>query len=216
MTAHLDVETLSTYLDRELSRRERGQVEEHLEHCDDCQERLWSLQKVVGNLQALERLAPPPHLGTHLHRLASLQASQPTLLERLEQGASRFNLQSTLAPVFAVVLALILIIYMLSWGLHRQATGRIPVHLEPENARVDAAAVESSRRIAGRIFNLVGGMWMEQGLEGEVVTEQISGSAPRVQAWLASSPELEEIADLGDRVRLVMGDRVVEIRFDEP
>jgi anti-sigma factor RsiW len=216
MTVHLDVETLSTYLDHELSHPRQGQVEEHLEHCDECQERLSNLRKVVGNLQALERLAPPPHLGTHLHRLASLQASQPTLIERLEQGVGRFNFQSALAPVFAVVMALILIIYMFSWGLHRQATGRIPVHLESAQARPGVTAMESSRRVAGRVFYLLDGVWVERGLEKEVVMEQISGSDPRVQDWLAGSRELQEIVDLGDRVRVVMGDRIVEIRFDVP
>jgi len=216
MTAHPDVEILSTYLDSELSRRERRQVEEHLEVCDDCLERLSSLQKVVGNLQVLERLAPPPHLGAHLHRLASLQASQPTLTQRLEQGVSRFTFQSAIAPVFAVVVALILIIYMLSWGLHRQATSRIPVHLEPEKTMVESTGMESSRRVAGRIFNLADGVWIEQGLDREAVTEQVSGVDPRVQAWFARSPELAQIATLGSRVRLVMEDRLVEIRFGVP
>lgn len=216
MKAHLDVETLSSYLDSEMSHRERDQVEEHLEHCDDCQERLSGLEKVVGNLRALERLAPPPHLGTHLHRLAAVQASQPSLIERLEQRVSRFNLQSALAPVFAVVVALILIIYMLSWGLHRQATGRIPVHLEPETSRVASDDTPSSRQIAGRTFDLHDGVWIEQGLVNEPVVERLSASEPRVQAWLARSPELEEIVTPGDRVRLRMEGRVVEIRFDAP
>ena len=161
MTAHPEVEILSTYLDRELSRPERCQVEEHLERCEDCRQRLSSLQRVVGDLQALERLAPPPHLGAHLHRLASLEASQPTLIRRLEHRASRFILQPFIAPIFAIVMALILIIYLLSWGLHRQATGRIPVHLEPERTRIESPEVESPQQIAGRAFRFDDGVWGE-------------------------------------------------------
>jgi anti-sigma factor RsiW len=216
MTAHPEVEILSTYLDRELSRPERCQVEEHLERCEDCRQRLSSLQRVVGDLQALERLAPPPHLGAHLHRLASLEASQPTLIQRLEHRASRFILQPSIAPIFAIVMALILIIYLLSWGLHRQATGRIPVHLEPEGTRIESTEVESPRQIAGRAFRLDDGVWVEEGLGDETAVETMSSSDPRVQSWLAATPELQEIAALGDRVRLRMGDRVVEIRIDTP
>ena len=216
MTAHPDVETLSTYLDSELSRRLRHQVEEHLEVCDDCRERLSSLEKVVGHLRALERQAPPPHLDAQLHRLASLEASRPTLIQRLEQGVARINLQSNLAPLFAIVVALILIIYMLSWGLHRQATRRIPVHLEPQDTTIDAPVMESSRQLAGRSFDLVDGVWIEHGLAGVDVEEQVSGSDPRVQSWFVSYPELEEIADLGSRVRLAIEEKVVEIRFDVP
>jgi len=216
MTAHTDVELLSTYLDHQLSHREQSRVEEHLEQCEDCRERLTSLQRVVGNLQAMERLAPPVHLGAHLLRLTSLKASQPTLVQRLEQGASRFNLQPSIVPIFAIVVALIVIIYMLSWGLHRQATGRIPVHLEPDNAMVESLGMESSRQIAGRTFNLTDGVWVEEGLAGEIVVETMSRSDPRVQEWLAEGPEAREIAALGDRVRLTMGSRVVEVRFDSP
>lgn len=219
MTVHPDVEILSTYLDRELGRREQSQVEEHLERCDDCREKLSGLQKVVKNLQALERLAPPQHLGTHLHRLASLEICQPTLTQRLEQRVSRFSLQPSVAPIFAIVVALIVIIYMLSWGLHRQATGRIPVHLESEvteSATVEGQGMGSSRQIAGRAFTLEAGIWIEEGLEGQTVAETMSSSDPRAPAWLADTPELQEITALGDRVQLMMGDRVVEIRLDTP
>jgi len=219
MTVHPDVEILSTYLDRELGRQAQGEVEEHLERCDDCREKLTGLQKVVGNLQALERLAPPPHLGTHLHRLASVEAAQPTLIQRLEQHLSRFSLQPSIVPIFAVVMALILIIYMLSWGLHRQATGRIPVRLEPEvseSTPVAGQAMGSSRQIAGRAFTLIAGIWVEEGLQAEEVAEAMSGSDPAVQSWLAATPELQELATLGDPVRVRLEERVVEIRFDTP
>lgn len=215
MNAHPDVETLSTYLDHELDRPQHAQIEDHLDACEDCREHLSNLQKVVRNLQALERLAPPPHLGMHLHRQAALQASRPSLVERLEQGVSRFNFQSTIAPVFAVVMALILIIYTLSWGIHRQANGRIPVHLEPQEMTVDAAVLDSPRQVAGRTFGLVNGIWAEEGLDTNAVAEPILASDPRVQSWFARSPELKDLETLGERVRLTMGDAVVEIRFDD-
>jgi len=216
MTAHPDVETLSTYLDRQLSRLERTRVEEHLEGCDDCRECLVGLEKVVGRLRALERQAPPSHLGAHLHKLASLQATEPTLMRRFERGVARVNLQSSIAPVFAVVVALILIIYLLSWGLHRQATGRIPVHLESQTTAVEGSGVESHQQVAGRTFDLYEGVWIEQGLEDRPVVEVLGDTDSRVQNWLAENPELKAIDTLGGSVRLAIDGRVVEIRYAVP
>ena len=175
MTDHLSVETLSTYLDRELVGSEYRQVEAHLESCLQCREHLQSMQKVVGRLQAMDRLTPPPHLGFLIRRLASTAASRPTLVERMETEASRFTVQAAVAPFFAVVLALVVIIYMLSWGLHHQDTGRIPVHLEPEPVTLDStrssevppddkADTEMSRSVADRLFDRSQGVWIERGL----------------------------------------------------
>lgn len=217
MTTHPEVELLSTYLDRELTRREKRRVEGHLEQCDDCRQRLTSLQKVIGNLQAMERLAPPAHLGAHLHRLTSVQSSRPTLIQRLEQGASRFNVQPSIAPIFAIVVALILIVYMLSWGLHRQATGRIPVHLEPLETVVENPVNSPSWLIIGaKRFHLVDGLWIEEGLDRDAVAEPIPPSDPRVQAWFLRFPDLRQLEGLGGPVRLRLGSQVVEIQFDEP
>ena len=104
MTTHVDIETLSTYLDRELSAPEIRQVQEHLELCDGCRDRLWSLEKVVGNLKQLDRLAPPPHLESDVHRLAALQASGPSLAQRLEKNLARFTYSSLVLPFFAGML----------------------------------------------------------------------------------------------------------------
>ena len=216
MTAHIDIETLSTYLDRRLSDMERSEVQKHLENCNECCEHLVSLRKVVGSLQALERMAPPSHFGTHLHRLAALQVSETTLMQRLERRVARLNLHSSIAPVFAVVMALILIIYMLSWGLHRQASGRIPVHLNPEGMVEEGHGVESHQQVAGRTFRLYEGVWIELGLEDRAVAKVFSGADPRVRSWLAENPELEAIATLGGSVRLAIDGQVVEIRFAVP
>ncbi len=215
MSAHIDVETLSTYLDQQLSSRRQGLVEEHLDRCGECRERLADLRRVVGHLRDLERQAPPPHLGAHLHRLASLEASQQSLAERLEQGASRFKLQSNLAPIFAVVLALILIIYLLSWGIHRQSAGRIPVHLMPEAAPVEPLESAAARTVAERTFELSDGVWVEQGLAGRPVAVEIPSDDPRFVDWLLEVPERRALETLGTRVRLWLDGEVVEVRFDD-
>ena len=214
MTAHLEVEVLSSYLDRELSHREENRVNTHLERCADCRATLAGLGRVVGRLQTLERQEPPAHLGNQLHRLAALEAARPGLFDRLERGVGKIPLQSSIVPVFAIVVALILIIYMLSWGVHRQATGRIPVHLEPPAGTASSIEPPPDQQVGGRTFSFVDGVWIEAGLAPIDDAEAMSVADPRVQSGLAQTPAMREIVSLGNRVRLRMGDRVVEIRFD--
>lgn len=130
--AHPSVERLSAYLDEQLAGAERRRLELHLEACSQCHRRLQGMRRVVARLRTLDRQAPPPYLGFLLRRSAALEAKRPTLVERLEASAKRFTLHAAVAPVFAVVLALGLIIYLLSWGIHQQEQGHVPVILEAE------------------------------------------------------------------------------------
>lgn len=216
MIAHPDVEVLSTYLDRELGRREENRVTEHLEGCAECRSTLASLRRVVGRLQDLERLAPPPHLGMQVHRLAALETRRTGPFERMEQGIARINLQSTLVPVFAIVLALVVITYMLSWGVHRQSTQRIPVDLEPKGGIVSEITPPTERQIAERTFTLLDEVWVEEGLAEVEASLSMSESDPRFRSWLEQAPGMHEVTTLGGRVRLRMDDQVVEIRFAGP
>lgn len=128
---------------------------------------------------------------------------------------SRFAYPSSILPIFAVVVALIVIIYMFSLGLHRQATGRIPVHLEPDEIHLERGDSLEMHDVAGRLFYLVDDLWLEQGLEGATEVEVIPGGDPRVEALLSEEPRLQGIVDLGSRVRLQTAQgEVVEIHFD--
>lgn len=130
--AHPRVESLSAYMDEQLAETERRRLEQHLETCSECHRRLQGMRRVVERLQTLDRQAPPPYLGYQLRRLAAVEAQRPALVEKLEAGARRFTSQAAVVPVFAVVLALCLIIYLLSWGVHQQEQRRVPVILEGE------------------------------------------------------------------------------------
>lgn len=150
--SHPSVELLSTYLDAGLAEGERRQLESHLEKCSKCNQRLQGMRRVMQRLETLDEQAPPPQLGFQLRRLAAQQASRSTLVDRLEKGARRFTVQATVAPVFAVVLALALIIYMLSWGIHRQEHGNVPVILEPEPMAVtEGASVADEKAVRSEV-----------------------------------------------------------------
>ena len=169
---------------------------------------------MTRDLRALERLTPPAHLGPELHRIAALEGREPSLLERLEQNATRMTSHGTLLPLFAVVMALVLIIYLFSLGLARRSTGRIPVHLEAPTAEaipeIAAPAVGDRRQLAGRDLVFDGQVWIERGFENETEIERVGIDEPLAERLLRDSPELRLLLEAGQSVRVAIDDRVVQ------
>ena len=56
---HLTIEQFSELINERLAPQERTQAEEHLQHCEQCQEELTDLRRVVAMLRALPRPEPP-------------------------------------------------------------------------------------------------------------------------------------------------------------
>lgn len=227
MTSHPKVEDLSTYLDSRLTGAESRRVEAHLERCDSCRHRLRSMQAVVRKLAALERQSPPASISNQLSRLSSLRGSRPTLVERLEEGASRLNSESSIFSMFGVVVALIVIIYLLTWAFYREQESALPVGLESETAVVEQSPGSSSPSledegsahgwvIAGRTFDLIGNTWMERGLDVEAEVVERSAGDPGIRQLLEEHPELRDPAAPGRKVRLSFEGRVVEIHYGAP
>lgn len=210
MTSHPRVEILSTYLDSELALAERQRVEAHLEECESCRHRLEALRSVVDRLSELERRSPPPHLDYRLRRLAGLGPSPPTLAERLERGASLFNWGNSLLPLFGVVVALAIIIYLVATAIQwRDMAGT-------DDLAIESGSMVEIRAVADRIFEREDEIWIERGLQGAAVTGRYPVGDSRVEEWLGESPELRELADLGGVVRVRVGEGIVEIDFDAP
>jgi hypothetical protein len=208
MTSHPRVEILSTYLDSELALQERQRIEAHLEGCEACQHRVEALRAVVGRLSQLERRSPPAHLDNQLKRLAGLGPSPPTLAERLEKGASMFSSGNTLLPLFGVVVALAIIIYLVAFGAQWRTMQ------EADSPPVDSGALVEIRTVADRVFEREGEMWIERGLGGAAVTDRYGVDELQVEEWLREFPELRELTGLGGVIRLRVENRVVEIDFE--
>lgn len=225
MKSHPKVEDLSTYLDSKLTEVESHRVEVHLESCDSCRQRLRSMQAVVRRLAALERRSPPASIGSQIRSLSSLQASRPTLVERFEESAARLNSENSVLPMFGVVVALIVIIYLLTWGFYREQESTDPATSESGAPTVERSIEDSppslepggsaqSRVMAGRVFDLVGDIWLERGVEVEEEFVEISvGDAQTLQV-LEAHPELRDPGAQGRRLRLRLEGRVVEIHYD--
>jgi anti-sigma factor RsiW len=102
MSYHATAEALSAYLDEALRGPDLQALESHLVECDECQDRLNGMQRVVVALQQLERAAPPPALGIQLQRRVALEDRPRGLVERFEAHLQRLpRLEPTLLNGFA-------------------------------------------------------------------------------------------------------------------
>lgn len=193
MSAHLNIEVLSTYLDDQVSSDERGPLEAHLRSCQQCQEKLTGLRRVSQRLAKLERSAPPAHVVQELAFFIARKEQKIGLAEKLERALGRVTLQLSLLPLFAVVVALALIAYLLSWGVGSRSSSSVPVIFDTTGT--DAARSIESERSQG------------EGSTLPVVTDEPSFEAARQQGEVLGigtiSPEVREIA--GRRFKFIDG-----------
>lgn len=139
---HASIEVLSSYLDGELAGRRRRRLERHLQHCEQCLHRLDGLHDLVRRLEGMERISPAPFLERQVLQRVQAQERRESLMDRLEKAASRVHVERWVwMPTFGMVVALVSIIYLFSWGLHRQQQS-LPAALD-----VEAPAAESTAEV---------------------------------------------------------------------
>lgn len=204
MTVHASLEKLSSYLDAELASGARVELEAHLSDCSTCRHRLDGLRRVVARLERLEQQAPPAELALLVERRVAAEAGRDGLRERLEQTVKTFLVLPSLTPIFGLVVALALILYLFSFGLARhQAPGTRLV------VPVSEPAPDAPRMIAGRDFERVGDVWVERGLGAAQPEERLD-----FRGDSAPPTVLAPFAELGGPVRLAHEGRVIELVFD--
>ncbi|NHZ73346.1 MAG: hypothetical protein GWP16_02615 [Nitrospirae bacterium] len=251
--SHASVEMLSSYLDGELTRKRRFRVERHLQDCEQCQHRLEGLHRVVQSLEGLGRISPAPYLEQQVLQSAATRVREESLLDRLENSAKRLHIERWVwMPTLGMVIALVSIIYLFSWGLHRQNQG-LPVVLEAKvppaeaSAPVKATALErplslaergraespqprhegvtlaeapgaglasQATEIDGRRFELLDGLWIEQGVDPTEPWGSLDPSEIATFEGLEELPSLADLKRLGGPVRLRVGDQLVQLEFD--
>lgn len=205
MTVHASLEQLSGLLDSELVESQRHELEDHLTRCPSCRHRLAGLRSVVARLERLEQQAPPRELGFLVERQVAAESAHPSLSARLEETVKTFLVQPSLMPVFGLVVALALILYLFSFGLAQRHQGGTQLVVPSVESTAPAA---ESRTIGGRVFDYAEGIWIERGLDPAAPVEilNLANGEP-------VPPELAAYGELGPRVRLRLGDRVVEAVF---
>ncbi|MDX1502111.1 MAG: zf-HC2 domain-containing protein [Thermoanaerobaculia bacterium] len=211
MSGHASVEQLSRYLDEELAARERSAVEVHLGDCASCRERLVGLRRVVGELERLQEQAPPRQLGALVRRRLQQKRPPGSLVARLEERVRRVPVTPPLLPLFGVLLALAIALYLLALAAARwESSGPGQQRPAPPSAETAPAEPPAAgwRRLAGRDFRRSGDVWLERGVGPQESAERVEWLSPDLAA------ELAELSDLDGPVRLRLHGRLVEIDPD--
>ena len=142
MSAHASVQDLSAYLDRCLDEPATRRVERHLDLCGDCRERFQGMRRVAEGLRGLGDVEPPAELEQAVARRIRLAGEQEPWLDRLENGLGTFQKQSSTLAIFAVVLALAVMLVLFAQALERARNETIPVYFDDPPAR-EAPAQEA-------------------------------------------------------------------------
>jgi anti-sigma factor RsiW len=134
---HADVDTLSAYLDHQISPAERARVEGHLANCAACQRELDGLRRTVTLLQALPRVPVP--------RAFTLSEAQVGI-RRPQAQPAWVGWARGLAAVTAIALVAVVAMSFLnrpSWQPAATVARNVPVAEAPQAAAQPAAPMES-------------------------------------------------------------------------
>lgn len=210
MNAHATVEMLSAYLDEELSPSEASRVEEHVEGCGSCRQRLQGMRNVVSTLHHLERMAPPPTLDQIVARRVALAGQEEGLLDKVERRLESVQRQSPIFFLFALTVALAVIVLLFAEAVETYQKNIPPVPPPPVGASAERAA-------AGRTFHLVGDLWIEAGTDPATVDVILSAASHKWAELVADDARLAELTDLGGPVVVRLAGHTVRLDpADEP
>ena len=136
--AHVDVDTLSAYLDHQIAPAERARVEGHLADCIACRDELDGLRRTVTLLQALPRVPVP--------RAFTLSEAQVGI-RRPEPRPAWVGWARGLAAVTAIALVAVVAVSLLnqpSWQPAATIARNVPATEAPQPAAQPAAPAESA------------------------------------------------------------------------
>jgi len=150
MTVHCGLEALSTYVDDELSEVRRLEVETHLRSCDECRTQLAGLQRVAGHLHRLEQVAAPSVLGWSLERRLRIEGPRVPFSRRLEDRIGHFMRQPHFAPLFALVIAFGVILYVFSIGVSRHSASETRVVMGGAEV-TETGELEPKEEVVGQV-----------------------------------------------------------------
>lgn len=204
MNAHATAETLSAYLDEELSPNEASLVEEHVEACGSCRQRLQGMRNVVSTLHHLERMAPPAALDQAVARRVALAGRQEGLLDKIERRLGKIQRQSQIFFLFALTVALAVIVLLFAQAVETYQKNTPPTPPPPAGASAERVA-------AGRTFHLVGDLWIEAGADPAKVDVILSSASEKWAELVEGDSRLAEITDLGGPVVVHLAGHTVRL-----
>lgn len=216
MSGHCTVETISAFIDDELPATEREAVETHLGECPECRHELEALRGVVGRLRDLDRVAVPPTLDFAIERRVALEGERRGRWVRFERRLETWGAQPTVGLVFALVVALAVVIFVFADAVERRGRSTIPVSFTDALGPAEEPAVLT---LAGRelAWDAEAGAWLEVGVEigaggaGPGDTRIVTVGTGEWRSLVEADSRLEELAGVDEPVVVVVGGESVRL-----
>lgn len=182
------INLLSPYLEGELERKERVELEVHLQDCQACQKELNLLEATINSLKNLEELVPPVELLVKINEeidKRSLQFRLNFIWEKLSLPIKA----PTLVKSLAFAASILLIIYLV--------VGPGQMYFTPLEKAIDL----SRQQQIGSVVSLPSQIALEERAEPELAIPQPAANIPRPGRYCmvpAKMAEMKEIYNLGD------------------
>ena len=206
MNPHTTAETLSSYLDEQVSLEEARWVAGHLEQCGRCRDRLEGLRRVMEGLQALEPVAPPRGLGLALQQHLARATPPFAQRDRRRVGVTRTLSQPFVLASFGIIIALAVIVLLFLQALEgRQVPGDSKTSPRPAQLRDGTLAL-----VGERTFERLDGGWVESALTSLEIAA--ARAVPRGELEEKLAAELEPVLDeLDGAVTLKIDGEVIRV-----
>lgn len=215
MSRHATAERLSSYLDDELPTDDARRLEEHLRRCASCRRQLDGMRRVMGDLSSLQDASPPAGLGLRLRQRLALDAPPPQEPRSvLGRRAPRPFFQPAILGSLGVVLALGVIMVMFAQLFAGRTAEDFP---GPGSDGRGVARPIDRVEVAGRTFEVMGGIWVEIDLTVADVANARGVARSELLGRDDTGTELREILGrLDGPVTLRFGDEVLRISAAAP
>jgi putative zinc finger protein len=192
MNCHSASKMLSPYLDHEIGPAAARALEAHLAACTVCSARLASLRRLVHGLGRLERPVPPPLLAHQVRRQVAAARESRGPLRRAWSLLIALPLQPALRTPLAMALALGVSLLLVE-GVEREQRHLLTAPEPPPRFQVTVEGLvgdppvnlpQTMSEVAGRVFVLTDGVWVQRGLEGREPETRVDAGSPEGQALL--------------------------------
>lgn len=209
MIVHENVELLSSFVDDELEAPQREAVAAHLADCPPCRERIGGLRRVVEELRTLEVVAPPASLSGRVRQAVLFDDARGRGLRHSAESLRRWTDQPLLLPLFGVVTALAVFLYLFTaWAERADHPGTRLVVGAGDGATAVAPLDGAIVVLAERTFSRIDGRWVEHGADPVAVAETLDLRRPS-----SDHAALEAFRALGGTVVLRHDGRFVTVDY---
>ena len=147
---HLDPDTLSAFIDGELSPQQQQGIDQHLTNCHACTLRVLSATQLkAATARAGHRFAPPPEALSRLTAKLHSQQIQPQQIRTQQIQTHQQPQKKTSAPIFSLrpaawatlAAAILLTVSLLSWRQLHQTNALAAELLDQHLATLSTAAI---------------------------------------------------------------------------